>query len=300
MLISSNWAELLDPGLRKLFDKHMGTLRDYLPTIYNVENSTKAAEYNLGFGALGTMDEWTSTGSQVSYEDIQKGFKSTYTHKKYSKGVKIERELVDDDQYGEIRKRIRTLTQSVWYTRQVHGASVFNNAFSAAYKGPDVLPLCHTAHPVAPDSATTYSNAGTLALTAANVETVRTNMLQWTDDKGNLLAVNPDTLIVPPALRKAALVISDSPLEPSTSNNDVNIWKGSLTVIEWPFLTDTNAWFMVDNARMKQFLNWFDRRVPSLEADRANFDDESAAWKTVGRWSYGWDDASWIYGNNPS
>lgn len=306
MLISSNWADLLDPGLRKLYDKHIGQLKDNIPALFNVEKSTKAAEYNLGFGALGTMDEWSSTGSQVSYEDIAKGYKSTYTHKKYSKGVKVERELVDDDQYGEIKKRVRNLAQSVWYTRQTQAAGVFNGAFTGVgidgrpMVGPDGLPLCSAAHPVAPSSATTYANAGVRALTADNVEATRTAMLTWQDDKGNLLAMNPDCIVVPPSLRKAALVIADSPQEPSTTNNDINIWKGSLMVIEWPFLTDTNAWFMCDKQRQSQFLNWYDRRVPSLEADRANFDDESAAWKTVGRWSFGWDDASFIYGNNPS
>lgn len=296
MMIRDNWPELLEPGLRRIFDKHLEQKRDYIPVIYNVQTSRKAQETSLGVGSLGLMDEWTATGNMVSYEDINKLFKSTYVHMKYSKGITIERELLEDDQYNEIAKRVRRLAQSVWYTRQVHAASVFNNAFSPSHLGPDAKPLCAPDHPVAPGSTTTYSNADTLPLTADNLELVRTRMKSWTDDKGNLLAIDPDTLIVPTALRKAALVIADSEKEPDTADNNVNIWKGSVRVIEWDFLKNPKAWFVVDSSRMKNFLNWFNRRQPVLERDRDDFDTEAAKWKTVGRWSFGWDDPSFVYG----
>lgn len=296
-MTQQNWTEVLEPILRTIFDKHIGTKKDYLPVIFNVEGSKKAVESNLGVGSLGTMDEWTG---QVSYEELNKGYLATYRHKKFSKGLQIDRDLVDDDQTGEIRKRTKALAQSLWYTRQTHGASVFNNAFNASFLGPDSKPLCSASHPLAPGSASTWSNAGAYALNADNVEIVRNAMKAWTDDKGNLLAINPDTLIVPSALRKTALVIADSDKEPDTANNNVNVWKGSLNVIEHDFLTDANAWFLVDMERMKMLLNWYDRRKAVLESDGNTFDTEIGKWKMVGRWSYGWDDASFIYGCNPS
>ena len=121
-------------------------------------------------------------------------------------------------------------------------------------------------------------------------------MMEWTDDKGNLLAINPDTLIVPPALRKAALVIADSDKEPDSIENNVNIWKGSVNVIEFPFLKNPTAWFLVDMSRMKNYLNWFDRRKAKLEKDKLDFDTEVAKYKVVARFSFGWDDASFVFG----
>jgi phage major head subunit gpT-like protein len=235
MMISDNWGELLLPGLRKIYDKHMGKLKDYVPALFNVEGSGKAQEFTTGTGSLGLMEEWNNSGRQVAYEDIHKGFKATYTHKKFSKGLLIERELLEDDLYAEIKKRARKLADSVYYTRQYYAASVFNNAFSASHNGPDNKPLCATNHPLGPASSGTWSNTGSgsdWALNADNVEKARNKMMEWTDDKGNLLAINPDTLIVPPALRKAALVISDSDKEPDSIENNVNIWKGSVNVIK--------------------------------------------------------------------
>lgn len=298
MMISENWDELMLPGLRSIFNKHLKQKKDYVGELFSVENSTKQAEYNQGTGSLGLMDEWGASNNQVSYEDVNKGYKATYIHKKYSKGLTLERELVEDDQYGEIKKRVRLLTQSVYYTRQYFGASIFNNAFNATYAGPDGVALCSASHPYSPVDATVQSNAGTGILNATNLEAARTAMKGWKDDKGNLLAIEPRMLIVPPALRKAALVIADSSGEPDVSDNNVNVWKGSVDVLEFDFLTSPTSWYLVDPERMKAFLHWYDRRIAKLEMDKEQFNSEVAAYKVVARLSTGFDDWSWIYASN--
>jgi len=297
MMLSDNWAELMLPVLRRIFDKHKKKLKDFVPVVYNVQTSKRQFEQHMGIGSLGLMKDWDDTGRQVYYEDFSRGFIATYKHKKRSLGLKIERELVEDEVYNEIKKRVRMLLRSVYYTRQFHAAFPFNNAFNDNITGPDGKPLCATDHPLSPTNSTTYSNCNTsLKLNADNVERVRNAMMEWKDDKGNLLAINPDTLLVPPLLRKPAMVIADTDKEPDTSDNNVNIWHGSLDVIEWPFLTNSNTWFMVDRERMKDFLNWFDRRVAKLEQDKENFDSEVGKYKVVNRFSYGWDDPTFVYG----
>ncbi len=303
MMLSDNWQELMLPILRRIFDKHKKKMKDFLPVFFNVEKSTKALEQHLGVGSLGLMTPWNESNRQVAYEDIHKGFLATYRHLKYSKGLEVERELPEDDQFGEIKKRVRTLVRTVYYTRQYYAASVFNNAFNDVHAGPDEKALCSAAHPYSPTNTATYGNFGdpaslgsALKLNADNVEKVRNAMMEWKDDKSNLLAIQPDTIIVPPKLRKAAMVIADSDGEPDTSDNNVNIWKGSLDVIEYPFLTDATAWFMVDRDRMKDYLNWFDRRIAKLQQDRENFDTEVGRYKVVNRFSYGWDEPTFIWG----
>ena len=58
MMISDNWDELMLPGLRSIFNKHLKKKKDYVGELYTVEKSTKQAEYNQGTGSLGMMDEW--------------------------------------------------------------------------------------------------------------------------------------------------------------------------------------------------------------------------------------------------
>ena len=300
-MLSDNWAEALEPGLRGIFTQAMSDYKsfpDYVRKIFTVESSKRAFEEYLGVGGTGTMDEWDNSIG-VSYEDTEKGFNPSFRHKKYSKGKKIERELYDDNMYGEIKSRILTLADSVYFTRQKHGAGVFNNAFSNSVLGVDEKPLCSTAHPKMPGSSNTFSNAGTYELTAENVENVRTAMMAWTDDKGNEILALPDTLIVPTALRKTAIIIAETKEEPFQSDYGVNIWRGNLKVVENPFLTDTNAWFMTSSGRQKRDLLWFDRRKPDF-ANEKTFDTEVAKYKVVARFSYGWKTPYFVYGCNPS
>jgi len=298
MMISDNWGEFLLPHLRKIFEKHQQKMRDFLPVIYNVETSTKAQEFTHGIGSLGLMDEWSDSGNQVSYETVNPGYKQTYTHRKFSKGIKIERELLDDAQYVEVKKRVNLLAQSEYYTKQYYAAYPFNNC--TGFLGPDGKAMCATDHPLGPNNSTTWSNLATgTDLDPNNVETIRNYMKGWKDDKGNLLAVNPDTLIVPPALRKKAIIIADTNGEPDTADNNVNIWKGSLNVIEWDFLNTSTMWFMVDMTRMKTFLTWYNRRKAKLESEKM-FDTEIAKFKCISRFSFGFDDASFVYGVSTS
>ena len=301
-MLSDNWAEALEPGLRGIFTQAMSDYKnfpDYRKMIFNVEGSQRAFEEYLGVGGTGTMDEWDNSIG-VSYEDTEKGFNPSFRHKKFSKGKKIERELYDDNMYGEIKSRILSLADSVYFTYQKHAASVFNNAFKASVYGADEKPLCAIDHPKLPGSSNTFSNAGTYELTAENVENVRTKMMEWTDDKGNEILALPDTLIVPTTLRKTALIIAETKEEPFQSDYGVNVWSnGSLKVIEWPFLTDPNAWFMVASGRKKRDLLWFDRRKPDF-ANEKTFDTEVAKYKVVARFSYGWKTPYFVYGCNPS
>jgi hypothetical protein len=294
MMISDNWGDFLLPILRRIFDKHLKPMKDFLPVLYNVENSKKAQEFTHGVGSMGLMDEWEASGRQVSYETVHPGFKATYTHMKFSKGLPIERELLDDALYPEVKKQVRKLADSKYYTYQYHVFRPFNECLS--FIGPDKVPLASTEHPLGPYNSTTWSNYGTgLTLNATNVELVRNRMKEWKDDKGNLLLINPDTLLVPKSLRKPALVVADTDKEPDTAENNVNIWKGSVNVIEGDFLTNSNMWFFIDMNRMKQFLTWFNRRIPVLQQDKENFDTEVSRYKLVGRWSYGFDDPSFVY-----
>jgi len=294
MMNSANWGEFLLPTLRKVFDKQIDKQKDFVPVIYTIEQSKKAQEFMHGVGSMGQMKKWDETGNQVNYDNVHKGYKVTWTHDKWSNGLRIERELLDDALYPEVKGRTTALADSIYYTRQAHAAKPFNECLTTL--GPDGVALASTSHPLGPHNANTWSNYSTSKeLSANNVEDIRNDMKEWTDDAGNPLMVNPDTLIVPRKLRKAALVIADTDREPNTVEHNVNIWQGALDVIEWDFLENPNMWFFVDMNRLKRFMYWFERRKPSLEQDKEDFDTEVAKYKVVGRWSFGPADPSFFY-----
>lgn len=293
---SEQFGLLLDPGLRKIFMDEYGQPGDIISQLYGMEKSTKGVEFDLGVGGLGDLEEFTGT---IPYSDFSMQYRTSYTHREWVKGMKVERKLVDDDQYSVINKRPQQLALVARRTREKHGMSIFNNAFNTTiFAGGDTLALCASAH-TANGTATTQSNAGSTSLSATAVEATRLLMAAFKDETDNLVDVVGDTLIVPPNLEEIAYQITKSDKVLGSNYNDPNFNKGKYKVIVSPRLTDTNNWFMVDSRYMKMFLKWFDRIPVEFNKDK-DFDTYVSKWSCYTRYSYGFSDWKWIYGHQVS
>lgn len=297
-MISEQWAELLEPGLREIFNVTRDALaaESRIPTLFSVQSSTKAQEHFLGAGSMSDFQEYEGA---IPYDDLDELYKTTFTHAEYAKGFTVERKLVDDDQYGMITPQPRQLALAAMRTREKHGASVFNNAFSASYVGGDAVALCGS-HPLSPThSGDTHSNTGTTALSYDAVVATRKLMRSYVDDRNELIPVNPDTLIVPPELEDTAYTIVNSQLKPGTGNNDAN-YASSLVrqVVVWDYLTDANNWFLADSMLAKNHLLWLDRVPLEFAVDPTSDFNLKANYRAYMRYSYGWSDWRWVYGHN--
>ena len=148
-----------------------------------------------------------------------------------------------DDLYNVINARPRALATVARRTREKHGASLFNNAFSTAiFTGGDTLALCSTAHTYI-GTNTTVGNYGTTALSATAVEATRLLGMQMTDETDNLMDVMYDTILVPPNLEETANIIVKTDKDVGSAQNDINWAKGRYQVKVWNRLSDTNNWF---------------------------------------------------------
>ena len=301
MAISEQWAELLEPGLREIFMQTSAALaaQSRIPALFDVISSTKAKEEFL---AVGGMGEWNAYKGAIEYDDLEKGYKTTMTHEEYARGFMIERKLVDDDQYSLFRDRPAELAMAAMRTREVHAASVFNNAFSTSYPGGDGKPLCEDDHPKGPSNSGTLDNEGALSISYDNVIATRLLMRAYTDDRGNLIPANPDTILVPPELEQTAFeMFPQDNNKPNTADSVANFARSFIrNVIPWDYLTDANAWFLIDSARAKQCLKWIDRVPLSFALDPTSDFNLVSRWRGYMRYSYGFKDWRWVYGNNPS
>ncbi len=300
MAISEQWAELLEPGLRTIFNLQREALaaQSRIPFLYSVQTSAKAQEYALGVGGF---SDWTAYKGAIEYDDNEQGFKVTYTHQEYAKGFKVERRLVDDDLYNIINERPAGLALSATRTMEKHAASVFNNAFSSSYVGGDAVALCSASHPYSPSNAAVQSNRGTTALSFDAVVTTRRLMREYKDDRGELIPVNPDTILVPPELEETAKTLVETTQKPGTANNDINFVGSRVrNVIVWDYLTDANNWFLIDSAMAKMYLKWYNRVPLDMAMDPTSDFRLEARFRGYVRYSYGWDHWTWIYGHEVS
>ena len=116
------------------------------------------------------------------------------------------------------------------------------------------------------------------------------------------MVIQPDTLLVPPELSQTAYEIWQTlGNKPNTTDTVANFTRTFLkNVIVWDYLTDANAWFLIDSQLAKRQLLWVDRVPMEFALDPTSNFRLEARYRGYMRYSYGWSDFRWVYGQNPS
>lgn len=259
--------------------------------LYNERRSTQRQEVSRG---LGSMARWSQYNGTIEYDEPDDLQEVTYRHTQFSRGIHIPREDIDDNNYDLVAEIVRRHALAGSRTVAYDRVSVFNNAFSTSFPGPDGQPLCATTG--RNTGKKVQANYGTSPLTVDAVKATRRAMMQMKDANGEVLALMPDTIVVGVGLMDTALEIARSSLAPDNANNAINTLQG-LNVIVEPLLTDQDNWFMVDQQMANRYLNWFWRVEPEMAEDpQSNY--KLGLWmRGYMRYSFGWDTHTWVYGH---
>lgn len=307
-MLSTNWPRFLLPLIRKEWIAAMGAApASPAFQFFNIQTSKASTEYSQGIGGLGLVPEYNGSDAQgkpaaIQYDSFSALYESTFVHKEYAKGIAIERKLWDDDQQGNIRRQAQSLGDAFGVTRSTHASSMFNNAFSASYLGGDGVALCSNSHPVNKETPTVvYDNLGTSALSyAAIIATLKLGH-QMKDDRLNPRPVMYDTLYIPIGLQDTADEILRAVAKPGTADNDANaLATRGLRVVIDPYLSDQDNWFLIDSARARMHALWFNRVSPEITLDPSSDYNLVAKYRGYMRYSFGWDDARWVFGHSVS
>jgi hypothetical protein len=289
--------ELL-PGLNALFGLEYKTYGEEHKEIYEIESSERSFEEETklsGFSAAPVKNE----GQAIAYDNAQEAWTARYNHETIALGFSITEEAVEDNLYDSLSKRYtKALARAMAYTKQVKGASILNNAFTASVTGGDGVSLCNTAHPIV--SGGTNSNTFTTQadLNETSLEAAVIQIAGWTDERGLLIAAKPRKLVVPPALMFVAKRLLDTELRVGTTDNDINALKAMGSIPEGytvnHYLTDTNGWFLMTD--VPNGLKMFQRSPLSNSMD-GDFDTGNVRYKSRERYSFGWSDPLGIFGS---
>lgn len=302
--VRPQWPDLLDPAFRKIYGEELKAIPNVGDQVFNVMSSQKNIEKDSSASGLSKLVE-TSEGNSITYEDPNQGYDVTYTHLKWTLGSKVTQEMWEDDQFNVMNRRPRDLARAKQRSREQTGADIFNHGFTAGgggvaeFTAGDAVALFSTSHPRT-DGGDDQSNYTTSDLAEDSLEVALVTMRATLDNKGQLVVVQPDTIIVPPAMDKEASILLDSTGRVGTGNNDVNPYQGRLKVMVWDYLgsaaggSDT-AWFVLDSSLHS--LNWFDRSDRGIEGPEYDFDTKTAKWSVVCRYSAGFSDWRGAYGS---
>lgn len=296
----THFADLLEPGLRRIyFDEYKK-----LPTMYNqvlnVDDSQKQDETDSGVSGFGFFRQ-SSDGNPLQYEDPFQLYDVTYTHLTWKLGFKVTKEMYDDDQYRIINRLPALLARAGERTVENQGSYVLKNAFSTSYPGGDGKPLCSVGH-LRADGGTAQSNASATGVTLNddNLEDALIKMSEQVDHKGMLTGTMATDIVVPPDLDKEAHILINSEKRPESADNDINWNKGKLNITVWPWIGGAAPggsrtwWFLLDKTYNR--LNLLFRERPNFENDSA-FDTDEALFKGRMRFSTGHSDWYGFWGS---
>ena len=289
--------ELL-PGLNALFGLEYSRYGEEHKELYEVESSERSFEEETklsGFSAAPVKNE----GSAIAYDNAQEAWTTRYNHETIALGFSITEEAVEDNLYDSLSARYtKGLARAMAYTKQVKGAAVINNGFSAAYPGGDGVALFSTAHPLV--NGGTNSNRPSVGadLNETSLEAAVIQSAAWTDERGLLIAAKPKKMIVPPALQFVATRLLETSLRVGTTDNDINALKSNGSIPEGyainHFLTDTNGWYLTTDVPngLKHFV-----RSPLANSMDGDFDTGNVRYKSRERYSFGWSDPLGVFGS---
>ncbi len=294
---SGSFAKALWPGVNAWYGKSYAEYETEYDKLFDKHTSTKAFEEDVGISSFGLAVN-KPEGSAISYDSERQAFITRYQHAVFALGFVITREMMEDDQYDVVgQRKAQGLAFSMRQTKEVIAANVYNRAFTAGYTGGDGVVMVSASHVNLKGG--TWSNTISTAsdLSEAALEQACIDIAGFTNDAGLLIAVRPESLIIPRQLIFEAKRILGTDGRVGTDNNDLNAIKtlGSIPkIVTNHYLTDTDAWFIRTN--VQHGMKYFERRADQFDMDN-DWDTENAKFKATARYSFGWTDPRGIYGS---
>lgn len=304
VIVTGSFAKALWPGVKAWYGAEYDQYPVEWDKLFEKNTSRRAFEEIVGgsyFGLASVKNE----GSPITYDSARQGFTSRFNHVVYALGFVITREMVEDDLYDIAGKlRAESLAFSMRQTKEIVGANIYNRAFNTSYVGGDAATLVasaggggSTSHPNVAGGTWTNGVATAADLSEAVLEQAVIDIAGFTNDRGLKIAVRPQKLVIPKEQMFEATRILKADGRTGTDLNDPNALKTMGMVPEMivnHYLTDTDAWFLLTDA--KKGLMYFERRGDEFSMDE-DFDTENAKYKAIARYSFGWVDPRAIYGS---
>ena len=297
---TGNFPQDLRPGIRMWFGSAYKIYDTKYDKILDVKiPDDRAYEEDVMMSTLG-LAQIKTQGAPVSYDSGNQLFSTRYSHIQYGLGFVITEEMMEDGIALKMGKEFsEAMKLSMLRSREIIASNVYVNAFTstALMDGGDGVCLGSSAH-LTPSG--NFSNIPTSAasLSEASLEQMVIDVMNYKDNRGQIIAVKPDKLIIPIALQFTAHRILNSVLQNNTADNAINAIRdmGMLPggVVVDPYLTSTTNWFVKTD---EPGLNFFNRKDISMSDDN-EFDTNNGKFKALMRLSVGWSDPRAFYGVN--
>lgn len=288
-VMRNQFTELMQRNLYKWFFESYDKFEPVYPKIFQVEPMSGAFEMmTVGVG-LGDLSE-RKEGDDIVSDNILEAQSVVIKARTFSSSFSMSMEAVEDADPSKLDNLMRS-TAAGWGERVIStkekfaakifnyggytaGHEVFNNSITGVtpvvdasgdfiYTGKPFFALSGNNH-TAKDGSTYYNSLGALSLSSANLQTAYQLMTVTNnrDERGGIVRLQPDTLLIPGGLHFTAKTLLESELVPGSANNDKNVVNGLIQPIEWAYLTDADGWFL---GKKQAGLKFYERKAPVID-----------------------------------
>ncbi len=263
-----------------------------LPHLFLMDTSKNAVDAIVTMTA---MDGFEPVGENGEYPrtSFQEGFKKFLEYETWKQSFSVSKEAIEDGKLMDLKKQPTAFTTAYYRGREIFGIQAYASAvaqkkeFSHKDKSFDIRSadketVFSTKHPAKVDEKLKQSNCFSDAFSLDALTRAEVAMHHFKGDNGELLAVAPDTILIPddPDLMTAVLAAIGADKEPTTGNNAFNFQYGRWRVIISSYLkellpkSETAPWILMDSGYNKTYGGalWTDRVKLEVRSEVAHND----------------------------
>jgi len=252
---------LLRPGLAAVFGDY-NTYPDQWKDIFTQHVSDKAFELEEEMRLL-PVAQYKPDGGAVAYGDMAQIYQTSYTHKNFGIGFIISANSIRDNLYkDQWPKASEAGKDSMRQAKNIQGASIINNGYSANFPVSDGQALFSTAHPVVGNISSNSFSLPT-QLNETSLQDAYVGIQQFLSAAALRISYRPTKLIVPPQLQFTCERLLESKFRTSTADNDINALynmsgvPGGYSVNL--FLTNPNQWTLLTTCNEQNGFKYYER-----------------------------------------
>ncbi len=277
-----------------------------IPKLFHQKQSKNFAEK---ITSMTSMEGFQPVGEGGAYpkDEQQEGYSKIIEFETWKDQFTVTKEMMEDGKLLDFGGKPLGFITGYHRTREKFGANLFASGILGAQAklngktysttGADAKPVFAADHPAKVKGAV-QSNRFAGEFSVDNLSKMENRMQGFRDDNGNILAIAPDTIVIPNdwKLKRDVFSVIGADKDPNTANNGFNYQFGRWNVIVWPYLneylgTDKQVWILLDSNYNEIYGGavWLDR-VPLTVSTWVDNNNDNNVWNGRARFMAGFND----------